>query len=110
MVIKFHLDESESMPGAVARGLRTRGRDVTMPAEVGLLSASDEAHLEFTRKEGRLLVTADDDFLALAAEMTDHAGIAYWSKKRHFGQLILALDELCFEVTAEEAQGKVFFF
>ena len=80
------------------------------PAEVGLLSASDEAHLEFTRKEGRLLVTADDDFLALAAEMTDHAGIAYWSKKRHFGQLILALDELCFEVTAEEARGNVFFF
>ena len=62
------------------------------------------------RKEGRLLVTADDDFLALAAEMSDHAGIAYWSKKGHFGQLILALDEFCFEVTAEEAQGKVFFF
>ncbi len=65
MVIEFHLDES--MPGAVARGLRTRGCDVTMPAEVGLLSASDDADLEFTRKEGRLLVTADDDFLALAA-------------------------------------------
>ncbi|MDC0936810.1 DUF5615 family PIN-like protein, partial [Pirellulales bacterium] len=104
---KFHLDES--MPGAIARGLRTRGRDVTMPAQVGLLSASDEAHLEFARQEGRLLVTADDDFLALAVESVEHAGIAYWSKKRHFGQLILALDELCFEATAEEARGKVFY-
>ena len=46
------------------------GLGVTMPAEVGLLSASDEADLEFTRKEGRLLVTAGDDFLALAAEMS----------------------------------------
>ena len=107
MVIKCHLDES--MPGAVARGLRTRGRDVTIPAEVELLSASDRGAPGVRRRERRLLVTADDDFLALAAEATEHAGIAYWCKKRHFGQLILVLDELCFQLTAEEACSRGFF-
>ena len=64
---------------------------------------------QFASKHGRLLVTADDDFLALAAETPDHAGVAYWSKKSHFGQLVLALDELCFETTAEEARRRSLF-
>jgi hypothetical protein len=40
--IRFHLDEN--VDSAVADGLRRRGVDVTMPNDVGLIGASDEAH------------------------------------------------------------------
>ena len=59
----FHLDES--VAGAIAVGLSQRGIDVTMPNEVGLLSASDEAQLRFTTAQQRVLVTHDNDFLRL---------------------------------------------
>jgi predicted nuclease of predicted toxin-antitoxin system len=62
-VIRFHLDEL--VHGAVASALRHRGIDVTMPADVCLLSASDEQHLQFAFSENRVIVTQGSDFLAL---------------------------------------------
>lgn len=41
--IRFHLDESVS--GTLAVALRQRQIEVTTPAEVGLLGATDEEHL-----------------------------------------------------------------
>jgi predicted nuclease of predicted toxin-antitoxin system len=60
-VIRFHLDESAD--GRLGRALRRRGFDITFPAEVGLLEANDEEHLAFALREGRVVITQDDDFL-----------------------------------------------
>jgi hypothetical protein len=62
-VIQFHLDEN--VDGAVGRGLRDRGFDVTMPTEVGLREAEDARHLAFALSEERVLFTHDADFLRL---------------------------------------------
>ena len=61
MEIRFHLDESVN--NAIATGLRRRGLDVTTSNDVGLVSSTDEQHLEHATNADRVLVTHDDDFL-----------------------------------------------
>ena len=74
-MLRFHLDEN--VDGAVARGLRDRGFDVTVEIDVGLLAASDLDHLSFAAAENRVVFTHDADFLRLHANRTSHAGIIY---------------------------------
>ena len=59
--IRFHLDEH--VDPAIASALRRAGIDVTTPIEAGLRTKDDQAHLEFARAEGRIIVTRDQDFL-----------------------------------------------
>lgn len=80
-MIRFHLDESAD--GRLGRALRRRGFDITFPVEVGLLESSDEEHLAFAFREGRVVITQDDDFLKLHHSGTKHAGIAYYKPGRH---------------------------
>lgn len=105
--IRFHLDES--MPTAVAEGLRRRGRDVTTSKDAGLIAARDEEQLAFATGESRILLTRDADFLVLAAQRIRHSGIVYWTEKRTLGQLIKDLDSLCFDVSAEEVADRVWY-
>ena len=85
--MRFHLDEH--VDPAVADGLRRRGLDVTTTVEAGLRRASDADHIAFANREGPVIVTQDDDFLALAATGVEHAGPIYadW-QSRSIGQLI----------------------
>lgn len=88
--IKFHLDES--MSNAIAFGLRRRGIDVTTSSEVGLIGASDREQLAFALSENRLLITHDDDFVAIHRSGIIHAGIAYCDQKRRsIGEILNTL-------------------
>ena len=78
-MLRFHLDEN--VDHALADALSRRGIDVTIPAEVGLSGATDEEHLAFGLHEGRIIITHDADFLRLASQNMQHAGVAYC----HFG-------------------------
>jgi predicted nuclease of predicted toxin-antitoxin system len=104
-VPKFHLDESVTT--AVAAGLRLRNRDCTTTRQAGLLGAGDEQQLAFATGESRVIITADQDFLRLASQRQDHAGIIFWTMRRHFGKLITDIDVLCFQRTAEDFRGTV---
>ena len=104
-MIRFHLDES--MPNAVADGLRKRNRDVTTSKDAGLIASTDEEQLASALSESRVLVTRDSDFLVLNAEGVEHAGIVYWTEGHSLGFLIKELDSLCFDRTAEEMCGQV---
>lgn len=95
MVPRFHLDESVTTD--IAEGLRLRARDCTTTQEAQLLGASDDDQLEFAIREGRVIITEDQDFLRLASARHDHAGIIFWTMRRHFGQLIKDIDALCFQ-------------
>lgn len=106
--IKYHLDEH--IDSAVAAGLRLRGVDVTTTIEQGLDGASDSRQLEFARGQGRVLVTCDSDFLALANSGVPHASIVFWAARhRRLGQVVLDLVLLSRVVTAEEMAGHVEF-
>lgn len=84
--MRFHLDEN--MNPAVAAGLRRRGIDATTTLEAGLGAASDAAHLEFARNTGRVIVTGDSDFVALARSGTEHCGIVHCNAATSVGRII----------------------
>lgn len=84
--IKYFTDEH--VPNAVAKGLRTRGVDVTTAAEGGVLGAADPAVLTHARTEGRVVMTYDPDFLRLHATGMPHAGIVFGTPDMPIGVVI----------------------
>ncbi|MGN6547752.1 MAG: DUF5615 family PIN-like protein [Aureliella sp.] len=74
-MLKFHLDEHVSR--AIAKGLEWRGIDVSTTAEAGLIGATDGQQAEFALAQSRVIFTNDADFLRLASEGVEHAGIVY---------------------------------
>lgn len=104
--IRFHLDEH--IKTAIAYALRRQEIDVTTTVEAKLRTASDESQLEYASREGRVLVTHDDDFLRLSSYNINHAGIAYCHQEsRSIGEIIKTLI-LMYEVyTAEDMRGRV---
>lgn len=107
-MLAFHLDEH--MDHAIAHGLRGRGIDCTTTTDAGLLGARDEAHIEFSLREGRVIVTNDPDFLAFANQGVDHPGIAFAQRgSRSIGHIIrqLCLMNDCLEPS--EMAGRVEF-
>ncbi len=106
--MRFHLDEH--IDHVIALGLRQRGIDVTTTPEANLLGTADESHLEFMRKEGRVIFTNDPDFLRAAATSADHPGVAYCARNaRSIGHIVrrLTLMHDCME--SNEMHGKVEF-
>ena len=51
-------------------------------------TALDEEHLDFARKENRVIVTYDNDFLKLHFEGKNHSGIAFSNKPISIGEMI----------------------
>lgn len=103
--VRFYTDEHVSR--AVVRGLRLRGIDVLTPPEAGMLGASDEAHLERARREGRVIYTQDSDFLVLDARGTPHAGIVYAPQGKPIREVLDWLILLHGVMEAEKMVGRV---
>jgi predicted nuclease of predicted toxin-antitoxin system len=106
--IRFHLDEQ--VDPDVARALRSYGIDVTTTVESGLRTASDVAQLDYARRNGRVLVTHDADFLRLAAASSNHPGIAYCRQNnRTLGEIVRTLLLLYEVMSPAEMVGHVEF-
>jgi predicted nuclease of predicted toxin-antitoxin system len=104
--IKFHLDEH--VDPDIARALRRYGIDVTTTVDAGLRTDDDLAHLDFIRREGRVVVTHDVDFLRYASQSSDHPGIAYCHMgARLMGEIIRSLILIYEVLTPEEMAGHV---
>lgn len=105
--LRFHFDEN--CDPAIARSLRHYGIDVTGTVEAGLRTLTDEAQLEFVRRERRVLVTRDADFLRLARRGVTHPGIVFWTAERSIGEAIRQLILIYELLTPEEMSGHVEF-
>jgi predicted nuclease of predicted toxin-antitoxin system len=104
--IRFHLDEV--CDPRIAAGLRQRGVDVTTTAEAGLLGAADQAHLDYARAEGRVIVTHDADFLRMHGANAEHAGIVYCGlQTRSLGELIRLVALIWQILEPGEMRGRV---
>ncbi len=75
--VSFYLDESLS-PEIVTQ-LSMRGIDIIR----GPLRADDLVHLERATEMGRVVCAEDDDFLKLAAQGKEHAGIIKSVNDKH---------------------------
>jgi len=103
--IRFQTDEH--IQKGVIRALRARGVDVLTTSDAGLLGASDESQLAHAHREGRVLVTQDQDFLRLAAAGLAHSGIAYARVGSSIGEIQYWLLILRDVMTPEEMENRV---
>jgi predicted nuclease of predicted toxin-antitoxin system len=104
--MRFHLDEH--VAHAVAAGLRRRGIDVTTTADTSLLGASDDDHLAYAKREQRVIVTQDIDFLRSAAIDSTHFGIAYYPQgKRTIGEIIRHLTLMHDALDDDAMRGRI---
>ena len=104
--VRFYLDEH--IPSAVAEGLRQRGIEVRTLVEMDRL-AQDKEHLAHARREGRVLVTHDDDFLRLASEGASHAGIVYVPRGRSIGDIVRGLVRIARASSKEDLRQQIRF-
>ena len=97
---RFYFDEH--IPLAIPKALVRNGVDVLTVRDSGRVAISDIEQLAFASQQGRVMVTMDSDYIALAAQGTPHAGIAYAQpRKRSIGELVDALT-LVYDVLAPE--------
>lgn len=105
--VRFYFDEH--VGHAIAKGLRRRGIDVLTLTEAGTLGDDDEDHVALALRQRRVIVTQDDDFLRLAAQGVDHAGIVYVPQGRPIGAMVQGLTLLAQVMTAEDMRGHIEF-
>ncbi len=110
--VRYFFDEH--LPNAVADGLRAKGIDVLTVDEAGRASLPDVEQLRFATAEGRVMVTHDADYLALAAQVLTtgelFAGAAYSHPTKYqndVGGLIEALELIYGAMTADEMMNHV---
>jgi hypothetical protein len=105
--IRFYLDEN--VPTAIALGVRRRGATVTTVVESGLRMARDEAHMDYAKRHGLVLVSQDDDMLTLAAADPSHCGVVFAHQKHSIGTVINGLILVWSVTPAEDMIGRVEF-
>jgi len=84
--VRFLTDEH--IPNAVASGLRARGIDAATAAQARLRGTDDTSFLARAKRDGRVVLTHDPDFLRLHAAGVPHAGIVYAPHETTIGDLI----------------------
>ena len=97
------------MANAIAGALRRRGIDVLTPHEAGRRAKMDEEQLAFANGVGRVMVTADEDYLRLHASGAPHAGIAFLSEGWTTRSAVRGLIKLHAESDAESMRGRVWY-
>ena len=106
---RLHLDADISMR-ALQTALVARGHDVTRtPNEWMPLDATDETQLLRSTAQGRIIITFNiADFVALAAQYPEHAGIVLAAQRSWtLSSLIEALDRLLSTTTATDWSGQI---
>jgi hypothetical protein len=97
---RFYLDEN--MDPEIARQLVRKGIDAVSVRDLGFLGRDDAWHLQHATELGCVLCTHDVDFIVLATQVSEDAGIA-WSSHNgsSLGGWVRALSELYANETAE---------
>ena len=78
---KISIYTNESVPVAIAEGLKRRGVDARSCRDMGNYGLTDEQQLEYARENNLVMFTHDDDFLKLSAkymaQAREHSGLIY---------------------------------
>lgn len=106
--IRFYFDESVEL--VVSEQLAIGGFDVVSAHSLGMLGCTDMEHLHRARAMGRVICTYDRDFLRLAKQTSDHAGIVFAPRQQaDIGGWVRGLRALAAQTTAEQIAGRVIF-
>ena len=98
---------NESVPVAVAAGLKRRGIDAISARDSGNLGLSDAQQLAYAHQEKAIIFSHDDDFLRLAHQWMlagrPHSGIIYvHQEKMGIGECVKHLEEIALLFEYEE--------
>ncbi len=106
--LKFYFDENLYL--AVSEQLALAGLDVVSAHSLDKLGDEDPSHLQRATEMGRVLCTADSDFIVLAQEGVEHAGIVYGEMNRFsIGDWIRYIRRLHATKSVEEVENLVFY-
>ncbi len=88
----------ECVDGRIVAGLRRRGVDLVTAGDQNLLGASDEQHVGRATQLGRVVVTSDRDFFAIAngllARGTPFPGLLFIQSTATVGDAVRAIEEV----------------
>ena len=112
MSVDIYTDES--VPVAVAAGLKRRGVTAISAREAGNLGLSDEEQFAYAYTHHLLLFTHDTDFLQLAHRFAitgqEHWGVVYsHQNKLSIGDCIRRLKEIADLYTQEDFRNRIEF-
>jgi hypothetical protein len=102
----------EHISDAIVAGLRRNEVDVVTLAQEGRLGRRDPAQLTWAADQGRVFVTHDEDYVALARSLAAHSGVGYCHQDKYRGRpgdLIRRIVQLHAELSAEAWVGRVVF-
>lgn len=103
--MKFLVDNQ--LPSALARWIAAKGHDAVHVLDLGLGQEADRALWDFAAKEGRIIVSKDEDFFFLATR-PDDLGRLLWLRLRNCRKqaLLDALESVwdSIEVAFEDGQ------
>jgi len=80
--LRFYLDENVQI--VVAEQLKQRGIEAVTVRDLGRLGDDDDNHLQRATAMGYVLCTYDTDYVELAAEGIEHAGIIIGQPEKHW--------------------------
>jgi hypothetical protein len=104
--LRFYLDEN--LPVEIARQLQSRNIEVVTVRELGALGDSDENHLTRATQMGYVLCTYDTDYVALATQGVEHAGIVIGQpESHHIGEWVNWLELMHAVYTPEDLHNHV---
>lgn len=106
--IGFYLDEH--LPAALADALRRRSIQAVRVTDVGMRTATDEEHLDWSTSNNLVLITHDTDFLRIAGTEKNHAGIIWCpAGKYSIGEMLRLLLQIHGLMNAEKMRNHVHF-
>lgn len=104
--ISLYLDEN--INPKIAEQLERRGITAVTVRDLGLLGDTDANHLNRATEMEYVLVTCDSDFLRMAAEGIEHAGIVFGIQETtSIGDWVKGLELICSVYTAEDMVNHV---
>ena len=104
--LRYYLDEH--IPLAIAEQLTHRGIEVVTVRSLELLGDEDVNHLELAATMGYVLCTNDSDFVKLAQDGFQHAGIIFGQQEKHgIGHWVKRLEQLHSTHDAEDFENHV---
>ena len=105
--MKFLADEHIEL--SIVTGLKLLGIDVISINEAGKRGSDDEEILSFARKNDRVVITRDSDFLKLHSKGIEHAGIVFVQKFLEIGKVIGEIEKVSMIFEPEHIRNNVVF-
>ena len=89
----------------IARAARLNHLDITDSHREELVSESDVEQWNFCQREGRILITADADFLRICKDQPDHCGVIF-CLTQSISAIVRHIELLSQNITQELMRGR----